>query len=69
LLDSEVLPADNANGNGVGSVDFGESILYVLDTNNGLAAFTVIPEPHQYAWAAGLLLTGFAFLRRHRRRA
>jgi hypothetical protein len=49
LLDTETLPVDNTNGNGVGSVAFGGGMLFVLDTNNGLHAFQVIPEPSTYA--------------------
>jgi hypothetical protein len=41
LVDQEVFPADNTNGNGTGSADFGGGRLYALDTNNGLVAFNV----------------------------
>ena len=41
LLSDAVLPVDEANGNGVGALDFGESMLYALDTNNGLHAYSI----------------------------
>lgn len=45
LLDSEIFPTDFPNGNGVGSADFWGDLLFVLDTNNGIQAYTVVPEP------------------------
>jgi hypothetical protein len=41
LLDQELLPLKNANGNGTGAADFGGGRLYVLDSNNGIHAYTV----------------------------
>jgi hypothetical protein len=41
LVDQEVFPSDNANGNGTGSADFGGGRLFALDTNNGLVAFNL----------------------------
>jgi hypothetical protein len=64
VLDSELLPSDNANLNGTGAVDFGGGMLFVLDSNNGLAAFGVVPEPSTVA----LLITGAAALLFFRRR-
>ncbi|MBK9140458.1 MAG: DUF4623 domain-containing protein [Verrucomicrobia bacterium] len=63
LLDTETLPVDNANINGVGSVAFGGGKLFVLDTNNGLHAYQVIPEPGTYA-LLGLGLGALWLLRR-----
>lgn len=49
LVDQENLPTDNANGNGVGSVDFGNvsgtNAVFVLDTNNGIVAYRIVPTP------------------------
>jgi hypothetical protein len=48
LFDTEVLTTDNANANGVGAVAFGDGKLFVLDSNNGIHAYSVvqaIPEP------------------------
>lgn len=51
FLDIENLTTGSpvANGNGVGDLKFGrwngELRLYALNTNNGIQAFTVIPEP------------------------
>ncbi len=46
-IDSEPLPTQNANGNGVGNLDFSPdgSLLFVVSPNNGIMAFQVIPEP------------------------
>lgn len=35
-------PTDNANGNAVGSVDFGDGLVFFLDTNNGIVAARII---------------------------
>ncbi len=40
LMDTEFFPTDNANGNGTGSADFGGGLLFALDTNNGIAAYS-----------------------------
>lgn len=42
IVDQENFPADNANGNAVGALDFGGDILVALDTNNGLVAYRII---------------------------
>ncbi len=56
---------DNANSNVAGSVEIGNGRAYVLDTNNGLLAFTVtVPEPGAAA-LVGLL--GAALVRRRHR--
>jgi hypothetical protein len=56
LLDTKNLTtALVANGNGTGDLKFGNGMLYVLNTNNGIQAFNVIPEPASLA-----LLTGMA---------
>jgi len=43
MVDQELFPTDNANANATGSVDFGGGRLYVMNSNNGLLAFTVNP--------------------------
>lgn len=45
LLDQEFFHTDNPNGNAVGTVVFGGNKLFALNTNNGLAAFTVVKPP------------------------
>ncbi len=45
LQDTKTYPLDAANGNGVGSVEFANGKLYALDANNGIMAFSVVPEP------------------------
>lgn len=42
FIDSEPNPNSNANSNGVGSADFGDNRLFVLDTNNGLQAYRIV---------------------------
>ena len=45
-VDEQDFPTANANSNGAGSTAFGNGRMYVLVTNNGIGAFTVvIPEP------------------------
>jgi hypothetical protein len=39
LVHQELLPSDNTNLNGTGAIDFGDNRLYVLGSNNGIAAF------------------------------
>jgi hypothetical protein len=63
LMDTKNLTtAFVANGNGTGDLKFGNGKLYVLNTNNGIQAFSVVPEPAGAALAgaclAGLLLAG-----------
>jgi hypothetical protein len=63
LLDNEVFPVNNINGNAAGEVDFGPNgRLYYLDTNNGLQAF-LIPEPGTLSLLA---VGGLALLRRRK---
>ncbi len=47
LLDLEFFPTDNTNGNGTGTIDFGNGRVYALDTNNGLLAMNVTYTPVQ----------------------
>ncbi|TVR48580.1 MAG: DUF4623 domain-containing protein [Puniceicoccaceae bacterium] len=66
-LDTKVLSAGNANTNASGDMVFHNGMLYVLNTNNGIAAYEVIPEPSTYALIAGLLvLVGAVYFRRRR---
>lgn len=70
LLDTKNLAlSTNSNGNGVGAVSFGLGPdgglrLYALNTNNGIQAFSVVPEP-----SAGLLalVAGLGLAVRRRR--
>lgn len=63
ILDAENFPVDNANGNGVGSLDWGNGMLFAIDANNGVMAMSVVPEPSTTAIFAGLAVVG-AFLRK-----
>lgn len=45
LLETNVFPTDNANGNAVGSVDFGGDRVFALDANNGILALQILPPP------------------------
>jgi hypothetical protein len=73
LLDSKLTAKgdpDNANANATGALDFGSGMLFALDSNNGISAFTVVvPEPQTIAiLALGLGLAGArCFGRRFRR--
>lgn len=58
LLDTKTLTVDNANVNGVGAVAFGDGKLFVLDCNNGIHAYQLVPEPSTYA----LIGLGFGVL-------
>lgn len=69
--------APNANVNGSGAVGWGpylgndQYLLYALNTNNGIQAFTVsfVPEPSTWAMlATGVGLSGLAGYRRRNRR-
>ncbi len=61
FLHEAVFPgARNANANGTGQMDWGNNRLYVLDTNNGIRAYELIPEPA----ASALLALGVLVLRR-----
>lgn len=48
LIDTETITSDNANVNGVGAVAFGGGKLFVLDCNNGIHAYDLVPEPSTY---------------------
>ncbi|MCX8108076.1 MAG: hypothetical protein N3G20_04660, partial [Verrucomicrobiae bacterium] len=41
LIDQEFCAADNPNLNGTGQIDFGGGMLFVLNSNNGITAYTV----------------------------
>lgn len=65
----------NANGNGSGGVGWGpylgndQYLLYALNTNNGIQAFTVtVPEPGTWAMLATGLVAGSGVCLRRRRR-
>jgi Domain of unknown function (DUF4623) len=47
LMDTKnlIVGASVANANGTGDVKFGNGMLYVLNTNNGIQALEVVPEP------------------------
>ena len=66
FFDSEILATDNANGANVGSIDFGGGKVFVLDANNGVAAFNIVPEPAPYLL---FFLTGMFGWMLQRRRA
>lgn len=65
LDDANLTTSAAANLNGTSSVSFGtlngDPVLYALNSNNGIQAFTLVPEP---ATAALLGLGGLAMLRR-----
>jgi hypothetical protein len=64
LLDTESFPTANANSNGTGAIAFGGGKLYALDSNNGIVAFDVIPEPGQFVLLSLGLGALFFFRRR-----
>ncbi|HEX6962070.1 MAG TPA: DUF4623 domain-containing protein [Lacipirellula sp.] len=65
LLDTKNLTtAFVANGNGTGDLKFGNGMLYVLNTNNGIQAFNVVPEPAVMALLAGAAVVFAAYRRR-----
>jgi len=66
LLDTETLTVDNANLNGVGAVAFGGDKLFVLDCNNGVHAYQLVPEPSTYVLIG--LGVGALWLVRQRKR-
>jgi hypothetical protein len=41
LIDQDLFNTDNDNLNGTGALAFGEGVLFALDSNNGIVAFTV----------------------------
>jgi len=68
LLDTKnlIVGASVANGNGVGDLKFGNGMLYALNTNNGIQAFNVVPEPAGAVLVIGAL-TSLGIGRRSRR--
>jgi uncharacterized lipoprotein YddW (UPF0748 family) len=49
LVETNAFPADNANGNGTGAVDFGGDRVFALDSNNGLIALQLLsPTPAEF---------------------
>lgn len=69
FLDSEIFGPNNANGSDVGSIDFGGGRLFVLNANNGVAAFNIIPEPAPYLLGLVGGAIGWAIQLRRRRAA
>jgi hypothetical protein len=68
---SFALPTDNANGNAVGALDWSADgdTLYALDSNNGLFALTLVPEPGTMTLLTlGAGAMGAAWLRRRARK-
>ncbi|MBM3882320.1 MAG: DUF4623 domain-containing protein [Verrucomicrobia bacterium] len=65
-LDQQTLPVNNDNVRGTGAIDFASGTVFVLNTENGLHAYAIVPEPG----TASLLLAGgalFLWCRRARR--
>lgn len=49
LIETNAFPADNANANGTGAVDFGGDRVFALDSNNGLLALQLLsPTPAEF---------------------
>jgi hypothetical protein len=49
LAETNAFPADNANSNGTGSVDFGGDRVFALDSNNGILALQLLsPTPAEF---------------------
>ena len=68
---SYALPTDNANANAVGALDWSAdgNTLYALDSNNGLFALTLVPEPGTISLLTlGAGAMGVAWLRRRGRK-
>ncbi|HYE32018.1 MAG TPA: immunoglobulin domain-containing protein [Methylomirabilota bacterium] len=42
FIDSEQFPADNANGNNVGAIDFSTNKVFALNTGNGIVGFEIV---------------------------
>ena len=61
------LDPGNQNVNGFGAVDFGGGKVFALNANNGLRAYDLIPEPHEYA-LLGLGLAVMLWWRRQQQR-
>lgn len=65
--DLRSFPVDNVNANGTGAVDFGNNVVYALDSNNGLVAYGIVPEPGTLALSIiGGLALGWHAIRRRR---
>jgi hypothetical protein len=71
LMDTKnlILGASVANANGTGDVKFGNGMLYVLNTNNGIQAFEVVPEPVWACLSALGMAAGLMCRRRGPRRS
>lgn len=60
LWDTELVQSANANLNGTGAIDFGGGMMFLLESNNGLMAYTLIPEPQAHLLLGLGLLILFA---------
>lgn len=62
LIDQEFCAADNPNINGTGQADFGGGMLFVLNSNNGITAYTVKkPTPSMPATLTDAKVVGSNF--------
>jgi hypothetical protein len=55
-IDTDFFPTDNMNGNGTGSVAFGNDMLFVLDTNDGVLGL----EIHKLVVEVGPVVIGLS---------
>jgi outer membrane protein assembly factor BamB len=67
-LDTKFLTFNNTNSNASGDLAFFNGMLYVLNSNNGIAAYQVVPEPSTYALIFGFGVLGLVGALRMRRR-